>query len=149
MAASLSIGGFSAMARLSRKALRHYHEVGVLEPARIDPVSGYRYYDTSQVRSAHLIRRFRELDMPVAEVRAVLEAPNDSARDEVIAAHLRRLEAQVERTREAIASLGGLVGPGALSVGFRSVPAVRAAAVSAVVGIGDVVQWWREAVAEI
>lgn len=40
MAASLSIGEFSTMTRLSRKALRHYHEVGVLEPARIDPVSG-------------------------------------------------------------------------------------------------------------
>jgi hypothetical protein len=33
------------------------------------------------VRSAHLIRQFREPDMPVAEVKAVLEAPSESARN--------------------------------------------------------------------
>lgn len=88
--------------------------------------------------------------MPVAEVRAVLEAPDDEVRDEVIAAHLRRLEAQVERTREAIASLRGLLGAGrARPIAFRSVPAVRTAAISAVVGLGEVVEWWRDAVAEI
>ncbi len=151
MAALVSIGEFSTMTRLSRKALRHYHELGVLEPARIDPVSGYRYYDTSQVRSGHLIRRFRELDMPVAEVRAVLEAHSDSVRDELIGAHLRRLEERVERTRSAIASLRGLLGAGgsAPPIGFRSVPAVQAVAVSEVVGIESVVEWWQEAVAEL
>ena len=154
MAVLLSIGEFSTMTRLSRKALRHYHDVGVLEPARIDPETGYRFYDTSQVRSAHLIRQFRELDMPVAEVKAVLDAPSDAVRNEVIEAHLRRLEEQVERTREAIASLRGLLGPQpspptSPPIDLRSQPAVRAAAVTAVVGIDTVVDWWRGAVSEI
>ncbi|MCS7477362.1 MerR family transcriptional regulator [Umezawaea endophytica] len=155
MAVLLSIGEFATMTRLSRKALRHYHDVGVLEPAKIDPETGYRFYDTSQVRSAHLIRRFRELDMPVAEVKAVLEAPSESVRNEVIEAHLRRLEEQAERTREAIASLRVLLGSRSSDssadppIGFRSEPAVAAAAVTAVVGIDSVVEWWKGAVSEI
>ena len=32
------------MTYLSVKALRHYHDVGLLEPAEIDPSSGYRHY---------------------------------------------------------------------------------------------------------
>ncbi len=151
MAVLLSIGEFSTMTRLSRKALRHYHDLGLLEPARIDPVSGYRYYDTGQVGAAQLIRRFRELDMPVPEVKAVLEAPDESARDEVVAAHLRRLESQLDRTRDAISALRGLLtsGPPAIRVEFREVPAVRAAAISEVVGIAGVDQWYRDAVAEL
>ncbi len=45
----LNIGEFSRMTHLSVKALRHYHDVGILAPAAIDPYSGYRSYDARQV----------------------------------------------------------------------------------------------------
>ena len=48
----LSIGDFSRMTYLSIKALRHYHELGLLEPADVDPRTGYRLYDTAQVPTA-------------------------------------------------------------------------------------------------
>jgi MerR-like DNA binding protein len=51
----LSIGEFSRMTFLSVKTLRHYHDTGLLAPARIDPSSGYRYYDVSQVTTAQVI----------------------------------------------------------------------------------------------
>ena len=60
----LTIGEFSRMTFLSVKTLRHYHETGLLAPARIDASSGYRYYDVSQVTTAQVIRRFRDLDLP-------------------------------------------------------------------------------------
>jgi hypothetical protein len=44
----LTIGDFSRMTYISVKALRHYHELGLLEPARIDPTTGYRSYDAGQ-----------------------------------------------------------------------------------------------------
>jgi hypothetical protein len=44
MTASLSIGEYSRATYLGVKTLRHYHEVGLLEPAHVDPSSGYRYY---------------------------------------------------------------------------------------------------------
>lgn len=49
MPARLSIGDFSRMTHLSVKALRHYHDLGLLEPVEIDPLSGYRYYRPEQV----------------------------------------------------------------------------------------------------
>ena len=63
-------------AHLSVKTLRHYHEVGLLEPSEIDPNSGYRYYSYEQIPTAQVIRRLRGLEMPVAEVKAVLAAPD-------------------------------------------------------------------------
>ena len=70
----LTIGEFSRMTFLSVKTLRHYHETGLLEPARIDPSSGYRFYDVSQVATAQVIRRFRDLDLPIERLREFLEA---------------------------------------------------------------------------
>ena len=43
----LTIGEFSKMTYLSVKALRHYHDVGLLEPALVDPATGYRHYAPS------------------------------------------------------------------------------------------------------
>jgi DNA-binding transcriptional MerR regulator len=69
MGAQVSIGDFSVMTRLSRKALRHYHDLGLLVPAHIDPHSGYRFYDTRQADRAHIIRRFRYLGMAIPDVK--------------------------------------------------------------------------------
>jgi len=40
MRTSLTIGDFSRMTVLSVKALRHYHEIGLLRPADVDPQTG-------------------------------------------------------------------------------------------------------------
>ena len=42
MAAVLTVGDFSRATHLSVKTLRHYHEVGLLEPSEVDPDIGYR-----------------------------------------------------------------------------------------------------------
>ena len=38
----LSIGEFAQLGQVSPRTLRHYADVGVLIPARVDPVTGYR-----------------------------------------------------------------------------------------------------------
>jgi DNA-binding transcriptional MerR regulator len=76
MESRVSIGAFAAASHLSVKTLRHYHEVGLLEPSEVDPNSGYRYYSYEQIPTAQVIRRLRALDMPVGELRAVLAAPD-------------------------------------------------------------------------
>jgi DNA-binding transcriptional MerR regulator len=75
MGTMLNIGDFARMTFLSVKALRHYHEVGLLAPAEVDPESGYRRYALAQVPKAQVIRRLRELGMPIDDVRSVAEAP--------------------------------------------------------------------------
>ena len=95
MSVLVPIGDFSRMTHLSVKALRFYHDQGLLEPARIDPSSGYRFYDPGQVPIAQVIRRFRDLDMPLDQVRAVLKAPDVETRTKEIIAHLNAMEAKL------------------------------------------------------
>jgi DNA-binding transcriptional MerR regulator len=91
MARALTIGDFSRATHLSVKTLRHYHRVGLLEPASVDPDSGYRYYSQDQIPAAQVIVRLRNLDMPVPAVKAVLAANDAAARNAIIAAHLDHL----------------------------------------------------------
>ena len=109
MTVPLTIGELSKMTYLSVKALRHYHEVGLLEPAEVDPSSGYRRYTADQVAIGQAIRRFRDLDMPLEQVRAVLQAPDLASRNEAILAHLEAMQAQLERTQHTVASLQALL----------------------------------------
>ena len=103
MSVLVSIGDFSRMTHLSVKALRHYHDVGVLDPAEIDAASGYRYYEPDQIVTAQVIRRFRDLGMPLDDIRALITAPDVAARSEVIFAHLQRMESQLSQTQSAVA----------------------------------------------
>ncbi|MBK3642644.1 MerR family transcriptional regulator [Streptomyces sp. MBT33] len=70
----LTIGAFAARARLSAKALRLYDRLGLLAPAHVDELSGYRYYRAGQVERARLVALLRQLDMPLARIAEVVEA---------------------------------------------------------------------------
>ena len=145
-----SIGDFSRVTHLSVKALRHYHDVGLLEPATIDPATGYRSYSVAQVPTAQVIRRLRDLDMPLDQVRAVLDASRAgdvAERDRVILVHLARLEEQLEQTQSAVASLRTLLegSQPSLTVEYRSVGPTRALALRDRVPWDDVESWLSEA----
>lgn len=153
MTATLSIGEFSRATLLSVKTLRHYHEVGLLEPADIDPGNGRRRYALDQIPSAQVIRRLRDLDMPVEEVRAVLAAPDLAGRNQVMAAHLDRLEADLARTSAAVASLRDLLSPRqstpAVVIEYRRVPPAPAAAIHATVDMDNLAMWFEGGFGEI
>jgi DNA-binding transcriptional MerR regulator len=68
----MSIGAFARRSRLSAKALRLYDELGLLPPARVDEDSGYRFYEPGQLKQARLIAALRQLQMPLAEIKAIL-----------------------------------------------------------------------------
>jgi DNA-binding transcriptional MerR regulator len=143
MATLLTIGEFSRMTHLSVKALRHYHDVGVLEPATIDPFTGYRSYDASQVTSAQVIRRLRDLGMSLDSVRTVLAASDVETRNREIAAHLTRMERQLEQTQASVAALRALLASPAArpAIELRTIPAVTALAIKQVVDAADLVEW--------
>jgi DNA-binding transcriptional MerR regulator/effector-binding domain-containing protein len=151
MAAGLTVGEFSRATHLSVKTLRHYHQVGLLEPAAVNPDTGYRYYSAGQIPAAQVIRRLRDLEMPVADVKAVLAAPDAPARNSLIAAHLNRLEAELAQTRTVVESLRNLLQPpeGPIAIEHRSVPAAAAAAIGAVVDREDILAWWQGALGEL
>src|ERR1700704_1839569 len=102
MGSQVPIGDFSLMTSLSKKALRHYHELGLLEPAHIEAHTGYRFYHTSQVDHAHIIRRFRSLDMSIPDIKALLSTDDMGERNEIITTHLRNMEEQLHRTQTTV-----------------------------------------------
>ena len=123
MTAAVTIGEFSRLTHLSVKALRHYHDIGLLTPAHVDPGTGYRRYGVGQVAQAQLVRRLRDLDLPLAEVVAVVSAPDERTRNEVIGEHLRRMERELQRTQGVVASLRRLleVGTPPVAVEHRTI----------------------------
>jgi DNA-binding transcriptional MerR regulator/effector-binding domain-containing protein len=145
----LSIGAFSRLTHLSIKTLRYYHEVGLLEPAVVDPDSGYRYYRPGQAHSAHLVRRFRDLGLPVADVKAVLAAPDLTARDAILAGHLDRMREQLRQTEAAVDSLRRMLegGSTATAIEERVLEGGPAISVAADLMREDVTAWWWDALA--
>ena len=139
MGPSLAIGDFARATHMSVKTLRHYHHVGLLDPADVDPFSGYRRYTTDQIPTAQVIRRFRALDMPLGEIRAVLAAPDPQTRNDLLATHLSRLEDDLAQTQSAVASLRDLLQHASpkLPIEHRSVGATTAAAISEVLDVSD------------
>lgn len=94
----LTIGAFAARARLSAKALRLYDRLGLLAPAHVDEVSGYRYYRAGQVERARLVALLRQLDMPLARIASVVEADGSDAAD-LLAAYWTDVETRVAGQR--------------------------------------------------
>ncbi|WP_431034379.1 MerR family transcriptional regulator [Streptomyces sp. P6-2-1] len=152
MSALLSIGDFARATHLSVKALRHYQEQGLLEPAETDEMSGYRRYDLAQIPTAQIIHRLRALDMPLADIREILRTPDPAARGALIARHLRRLEDRLTRTREAVASLRDLVEhpEPAAPITHRRLPARRVAAITEDdLAVADIGAWYHGAIGEL
>ncbi len=147
----LTIGEFAQLTHLSVRTLRRYHESGLLEPATVDPWSGYRYYTVEQIPSAQVIHRLRELDVPLAEVGEILATEDPKARADLVTSHLRRLETELDRTRAAVTSLRQLLRPDGeeLRVSLRSLPARTVAGISGKVERSDVVAWYGIAMAEL
>lgn len=143
MAARVTIGDFSRMTHLSVTALRHYHEVGLLHPAEIDTDSGYRFYTPEQVQIAQVIRRFRDLGMPLDEIREVLRAPDAAARTQVIVVHMQRMESQLAATQLVVASLRSLLeqAPAPIAVSHRLVSSTWAVAICEEVSFAGLDDW--------
>ncbi|MEV5879941.1 MerR family transcriptional regulator [Streptomyces sp. NPDC052101] len=153
MTSYLSIGDFSRATHMTVKTLRHYHEVGLLEPVDVDPHTGYRRYSAEQIPTAQVVRRFRDLGMPLEEIRTVLAASDIPTRNRHISAHLHRLEEELGRTQRAVAALRGLLSPPASGdspgIELRSVGAVQAAAITATVEAQDIGAWFQGALGEL
>ncbi|MBO0871105.1 MAG: MerR family transcriptional regulator [Micromonosporaceae bacterium] len=101
----LGSGEFSRRSRLSQKALRLYDGLGLLRPARIDPGSGYRRYRETQLATARLIAMLRRLDMPLAQVGALLSTSDPAQRARLLAAYWQGVERRVAAQRELAAHL--------------------------------------------
>jgi DNA-binding transcriptional MerR regulator len=67
------IGEMAKLFRFSVSSIRHYEDLGLVQPEYVDPDTGYRYYSTRQFEVFHTIRYLRALDMPLSEIRAYVQ----------------------------------------------------------------------------
>ncbi|MET9398831.1 MerR family transcriptional regulator [Kitasatospora sp. NPDC002965] len=135
-----NIGDFAKHGRVSVRMLRHYDAIGLLRPARVDPVSGYRCYEAAQLARLNRVIALKDLGFTLQQVRAVLD-------EEVGAAELRgmlrlrraelaaAMAADAERLTRVEARLRTIESEGTMSthdVVVKRVPSVRVAELTAV-----------------
>ncbi|MFJ3878992.1 MerR family transcriptional regulator [Streptomyces sp. NPDC090077] len=68
-----TIGDFAKHGRVSVRMLRHYDALGLLRPARVDPVTGYRSYEAGQLARLNRVIALKELGFSLEQVGAVLD----------------------------------------------------------------------------
>ncbi|MGK5441688.1 MerR family transcriptional regulator [Micromonospora sp. URMC 105] len=107
-----SIGELARASGLTVSALRFYDRCGVLTPALVDPVTGYRWYTDEQVAPARLVAGLRRVGMPL---KGITEALRHRAEPAVVGrlldAHLHRLEDGLADARRELSRIRALLDP--------------------------------------
>ncbi|MEU6150190.1 MerR family transcriptional regulator [Actinosynnema sp. NPDC047251] len=104
------IGQLAGLAGTTERTLRHYDRIGLLTPASVDPVSGYRRYGVAELVRLERIRALRRLGLPLRLLADVVDAPDEEVRRalRVALADLDRQVAELaevaERARRHLAS---------------------------------------------
>jgi DNA-binding transcriptional MerR regulator len=93
-----------------------------------------------------MIRRLRDLGLPLDDVRTIVRAPDPRSRDAALVAHLRRMERQLQDTQQTVRSLRSLLEqPGDEGrVQRRHIPATTALLVAERVRAESVMAWWMD-----
>ncbi|MBY8873819.1 MerR family transcriptional regulator [Micromonospora sp. PLK6-60] len=108
-----SIGELARVSGLTVSALRFYDRSGVLTPALVDPVTGYRWYTDEQVAPARLVAGLRRVGMPLAGIAAALRHRHEPAvLGALLDEHQRRLEDGLADARRELSRIRTLIDPG-------------------------------------
>lgn len=67
------IGIFSKLVQVSPRMLRHYEKCGLLTPAKIDNIQGYRYYSSSQIPYVKKIVTLRDMGFSIDEILEIID----------------------------------------------------------------------------
>jgi DNA-binding transcriptional MerR regulator len=88
------------MAGVSVRTLHHYDHIGLLSPQTRTP-AGYRLYGEAEMLRLQQILFFKELDLPLSEVRSILHDPSFD-QVQALQAHRSMLESQMERLAQLL-----------------------------------------------
>ncbi len=69
----MKIGEIAGFFGVSVKAIRIYEKKGILKPAKVDDVSGYRYYTAEQVQQLNALLELKQLGFSLAEIKKLLD----------------------------------------------------------------------------
>ncbi|MGH3391863.1 MAG: MerR family transcriptional regulator [Actinomadura sp.] len=130
-----SIGDFARHGRVSVRMLRHYDAIGLLRPAHVDQVTGYRSYEAEQLSRLNRIVALKDLGFTLQQVQSILD---DKVTVEELRGMLRlrhaelqaRLATDTARLAQVEARLRTIETEGAMpadDVQIKHIPAVRVA----------------------
>ena len=88
--------------------------MGLLQPAWVDPESGYRYYAAAQIEAAEVISMLRSIDMPVRDIQRLLADPSEDNVREILGSHRARLEDRLTHVAGRLESIDRIVKEGKL-----------------------------------
>jgi DNA-binding transcriptional MerR regulator len=91
----LNIGEFARLGQVSPRMLRHYDEIGLLQPQNVDAVTGYRSYAVHQLGRLHQLLALRDMGFTLAQIGDVL---HEDPSVEQLRGMLRLRQAQIEVT---------------------------------------------------
>ncbi|WP_274564751.1 MerR family transcriptional regulator [Streptomyces spiramyceticus] len=133
-----TIGDFARHGRVSVRMLRHYDAIGLLRPAHVDPVSGYRFYEAGQLARLNRVIALKDLGFTLQQVQLILD---EQVSPEQLRGMLRLRRAELEeavaaaaaRLTQVEARLRTIESEGRMSthdVVVKRIPAVRVAELS-------------------
>jgi len=96
-----SIGEFARHGRVSARMLRHYDALGLLRPAIVDRVTGYRSYQAEQLSRLNRIVALKELGFTLQQVQTILD---EKVSVDELHGMLRLREAELQSRVEADAA---------------------------------------------
>ena len=120
----LNIGAVAAATGLTVPALRHYDQIGLLKPARVDAGTGYRRYRRGQLDDARLICGLRAVGVPIDEIRVVVGQPAGQVRS-ALDGHRERLVAQVRELSQQILAVDEFIEKGTPMPALQAVRPVQ------------------------
>jgi DNA-binding transcriptional MerR regulator len=93
----------SRLAGISPRTLRYYDEIGLLKPSRLGE-NGYRYYNEEALLVLQQILLYRELELPLAEIKRILNGEAFNVLDS-LQGHKETLRLRIQRTERLINSV--------------------------------------------
>ena len=112
----MTVHEVSRLAGISVRTLQYYDRIGVLKPAG-RTAAGYRQYDEGNLETLRQILLFRELEVPLSEIRRILADPA-ADRDGILKEQLRLLNERKQRLERLIAYADALTKTGGKDMDF-------------------------------
>ncbi len=97
----------SELTGISVRTLHYYDEIGLLKPTEKSD-AGYRLYDDKALETLQQILFFREFDIPLKEIKAVMENPSLDTK-QILQMQRKMLVAKKERMERLIASIDDIL----------------------------------------
>jgi DNA-binding transcriptional MerR regulator/effector-binding domain-containing protein len=133
-----SIGEFARLGTVSVRTLRHYDEIGLLQPAKVDPDTGYRSYSASQLGQLNRIIALKDLGFSLTQAGKLLNGITVEELRGMLALRRAQLEQELDeyttRLREVEARLHYIEGENAMPADDITVKKIPAMGVVAIAG---------------